>query len=168
MNYCTYTVTAPRGYMGVHLYPQSHHFLPPFCTASPSAPTRGVCFLSPVNAVLTVISSRVISTLARLQWSHSTSRCLLWQSKFSGSGHKSMVNRNSSSSSAVFILMAALKTTGDWLQGSGLVQALVQAEITSAGTADSFLRASHISQEGTSGYSSSTVDTAEAGLRPLP
>jgi len=64
--------------------------------------------------------------------------------------------------------MAALKTTGDWLQGSGLVQALVQAEITSAGTADSFLRASHISQEGTSGYSSSTVDTAEAGLRPLP
>jgi len=56
--------------------------------------------------------------------------------------------------------MAALKMTGDWLQGSVLVQALVQAEITSAGTADSFLRASHVSQEGTSGYSSSTVDAA--------
>jgi len=42
--------------------------------------------------------------------------------------------------------MAALKTMGDWLQGSGWVQALVQAEITSAGTADSFLRASHVSR----------------------
>jgi len=71
---------------GEHLYPQSHHFLPLFCTASPSAPARGVCFLSPVNVVLTVISSRVISTLARLQWSHSTSRCLLWRCKFSESG----------------------------------------------------------------------------------
>ena len=44
------------------------------------------------------------------------------------------------------IEMAALKTLGDWLQGSGWVQALVQAEITSAGTADSFLRASHVSR----------------------
>jgi len=35
---------------------------------------------------------------------------------------------------------AALKTVGEWLQGSGWVQALVQAEITSAGTVDSFLR----------------------------
>ena len=44
------------------------------------------------------------------------------------------------------IEMAALKTVGEWLQGSGWVQALVQAEITSAGTVDSFLRASHISR----------------------
>lgn len=42
------------------------------------------------------------------------------------------------------IEMAALKTLGDWLQGSGWVQALVQAEIATAGTADSFLRASHV------------------------
>ena len=39
------------------------------------------------------------------------------------------------------IEMAALKT-----QGSGWVQVLVQAEITSAGTADSFLLASHVSR----------------------
>ena len=39
------------------------------------------------------------------------------------------------------IEMAALKTLGNWLQGSGWVQALVEAEIASAGTADSFLRA---------------------------
>ena len=31
----------------------------------------------------------------------------------------------------------------DWLQGSGWTQALVQADITTAGTADSFLRAAH-------------------------
>jgi len=42
------------------------------------------------------------------------------------------------------IEMAALRTLGDWLQGSGWVQALVQAEIATAGTADSFLRASHV------------------------
>jgi len=36
------------------------------------------------------------------------------------------------------IEMAALKTLGDWLQGSGWVQALVQAEITKCrGSADS-------------------------------
>ncbi len=40
--------------------------------------------------------------------------------------------------------MAALKTLGDWLKGSGLVQALVQAGITTSGTADSFLRATHV------------------------
>lgn len=42
------------------------------------------------------------------------------------------------------IEMAALKTVGDWLKGSGWVQALVQADITTAGTADSFLRAAHV------------------------
>ena len=40
--------------------------------------------------------------------------------------------------------IAALKTLGDWLQGSGWTYAFAQAEIASTGTADSFLRASHI------------------------
>lgn len=44
------------------------------------------------------------------------------------------------------IKMAALKTLGDWLQGSGWVQALVQAEIATSGTADSFLRAAHVAR----------------------
>ena len=39
------------------------------------------------------------------------------------------------------IEMAALKTIGDWLQRSGWAQALVQAEIATAGTADSLCRA---------------------------
>ena len=41
------------------------------------------------------------------------------------------------------IEMAALKTLGDWLRGSAWVQALVQTEIATPGTADSFLRAAH-------------------------
>lgn len=44
------------------------------------------------------------------------------------------------------IEMATLKTIGDWLKGSGWVQALVQAEIATAGTADSFLRATHVAR----------------------
>ena len=42
--------------------------------------------------------------------------------------------------------MTALKTAGDWLSGSGWVEALVQANIASAGTADSFLRAAHVAR----------------------
>ena len=44
------------------------------------------------------------------------------------------------------IEIAALKTLGDWLRGSGWVQALVQAEIATPGTADSFLRAAHVTR----------------------
>jgi len=42
------------------------------------------------------------------------------------------------------IEMAALKTIGDWLENSGWAQALVQAEITTAGIADSLHKASHV------------------------
>ena len=42
------------------------------------------------------------------------------------------------------IEMAALKTIGDWLQGSGWAQTLVQAEIATARTADSLYRAAHV------------------------
>lgn len=41
------------------------------------------------------------------------------------------------------IEMASLKVIGDWLEDSGWVEALVQA---SAGTAESFLKASHVTQ----------------------
>ena len=42
------------------------------------------------------------------------------------------------------IELAAWKTVGDWLDGSGWTDALVRADIASSGTADSFLKASHI------------------------
>ena len=44
------------------------------------------------------------------------------------------------------IEMAALKAVGDWLKGSGWVQTLVQTGITTVGTADSFLRAAHVTR----------------------
>ncbi|KAK6169757.1 hypothetical protein SNE40_020746 [Patella caerulea] len=44
------------------------------------------------------------------------------------------------------IEMAVLKTIGDWLSGSGWTQALVQAGIAKSGTADSFLKASHVAR----------------------
>ena len=42
--------------------------------------------------------------------------------------------------------MVALKTLGDWLEGNGWVQALVQADIVSPGIADSFLKATHVAR----------------------
>ena len=42
------------------------------------------------------------------------------------------------------IEMAALKIIGNWLQGSGWTQALVQANITRVGKADSLCRATHV------------------------
>lgn len=44
------------------------------------------------------------------------------------------------------IEMATLKTLGDWLKGICWVQALVQADITTPGTADSFLQAAQVSR----------------------
>ena len=44
------------------------------------------------------------------------------------------------------IKMAGLKVIGDWLEDSGWVEALVQAKVASTGTADSFLKASHVTR----------------------
>jgi hypothetical protein len=44
------------------------------------------------------------------------------------------------------IELAVLKTIGDWLKGSGWTSAVEQSNLASAGTADSFLKASHISR----------------------
>ena len=41
------------------------------------------------------------------------------------------------------IEMAALNVIGDWLEYSGWIEALVQANVASAGTAESFLKAAH-------------------------
>ena len=42
--------------------------------------------------------------------------------------------------------MTALKAIGKWLEGSGWTSALVQANVASSGTADSFLKATHVSR----------------------
>ena len=45
------------------------------------------------------------------------------------------------------IEMAALKVLGDWLDDSRWIEALVQANVESAGTAESFLKASHVKRK---------------------
>ncbi|VDH98119.1 Hypothetical predicted protein [Mytilus galloprovincialis] len=42
--------------------------------------------------------------------------------------------------------MAAFKTLGSWLEDSGWTSVLVNAPVTSPGTADSFLKASHVTK----------------------
>ena len=44
------------------------------------------------------------------------------------------------------IEMCSLKLIGDWLEDSGWVEALVQAKVSSPGTADSFVKVSHITR----------------------
>jgi len=44
------------------------------------------------------------------------------------------------------IEMAMLKLLGDWLKDSGWTNALVQADIASSGTANSFIHASHVTK----------------------
>ena len=44
------------------------------------------------------------------------------------------------------IEMAILKVLGDWLDGSGWIGALVQANIASSGTADSFIKVNHVTK----------------------
>jgi len=44
------------------------------------------------------------------------------------------------------IEMAALITIGEWLEDSGWTAAIVQAKIASAGTADSYIKAMHVSR----------------------
>jgi hypothetical protein len=44
------------------------------------------------------------------------------------------------------IEMAAFKTLGDWMAGSGWPEALSRAKVASSGTADSFLKASHVTR----------------------
>ena len=44
------------------------------------------------------------------------------------------------------IEMCCLKMIGEWLQDNGWVEAIVQAKVASPGTADSFLKATHVSR----------------------
>ena len=46
----------------------------------------------------------------------------------------------------LYIEMAAFKVLGEWLETSGWTHALSQAEVASSGTADSFLKASHVTK----------------------
>ena len=68
---------------------------------------------------------------------------MLCPSRFSGSSLIS-TDKFDVMFGGLHIEMAALKMVGDWLKRSGWVQALVQANITTTGTADSFSCAAHV------------------------
>ena len=42
--------------------------------------------------------------------------------------------------------MAAFKVLGEWLDGSGWVNALIDADVATPGTAESFLKVSHLAK----------------------
>ena len=46
----------------------------------------------------------------------------------------------------IYIICVLFQLLGDWLENSGWTDALVQANIASSGTADSFIRASHVTK----------------------
>ena len=46
----------------------------------------------------------------------------------------------------VSFYFVCMQVLGDWLEDSGWISALVQADIASTGTADSFIRASHVTK----------------------
>ena len=46
----------------------------------------------------------------------------------------------------IYIICVLFQLLGDWLENSGWTDALIQANITSSGTADSFIRASHVTK----------------------
>ena len=130
---------------GLHTIPgaRSNYHLANFTASSvPWVHTRSQCWDTPW-----MWSEMPFSTSARakcLLWP-SIIHCLLLQSIYSGSGWKHMGKTTWwLMFGGLHIEMAALKTLGDWLQGSGWTHALSQAEIATAGTADSFLQASHV------------------------
>lgn len=72
---------------------------------------------------------------------------MLWQSTFNGPGLRPMGRTNMPSCLAVSTLRWQPGIYfGDYLEGSGWTSELVEAGIASSGTADSFLRAPHLTR----------------------
>ena len=46
----------------------------------------------------------------------------------------------------IYIICVLFQLLGDWLEDSGWTDALIQANIASSGTADSFIRANHVTK----------------------
>jgi len=105
--------------------------LPLFTESAHTVAMNAVEHLNPGQIPVVTFDQPLFSLAKQIQWK--------WPQEYGEEKFVILFGR-------LHIEMAALKTVGDWLQGSGWVQALVQAEITSAETADSFLRASHVSR----------------------
>ena len=71
-----------------------------------------------------------------------------WPNRYCGTGQMLMERAKWSLclEDCIEIEMSAFRTIGEWLEDSGWTSALVEADITSPGTADSFLKASHLTR----------------------
>lgn len=87
-----------------------------------------VRFLNPGQVPILACDQPLYVIIKKIQWN--------WPSTY---GEKELVVMFESHTK-----LAALKAIGNWLKGSGWTNALVQAELTTPGTADSFLKAARV------------------------
>ena len=85
--------------------------------------------VNPVQTPVLTMDQPLYSLAKQIQWN--------WPDRFGESKFVLVLG-------SLHIEMAVLKTIGDWLEGSGWTTALVNAHVTSAGKAESMLRASHV------------------------
>lgn len=93
--------------------------------------SHAVRFLNPGQVPILASDQPLYAIAKKIQWN--------WPSTY---GEKELVVMFGGSHTE----LAALKAIGDWLEGSGWTNSLVQAEVTTPGTADSFLKAAHVSR----------------------
>ena len=74
-----------------------------------------------------------------------TNHCMHWQKNTVEFSRNIGENKFVIMLGGLHVEMACMKTMGDWLEGSGWTALLTEANIASFGTADSFLKAAHIS-----------------------
>jgi hypothetical protein len=96
-----------------------------------NAVKRTVQFLNPGQTPVLACDQPLYALAKKIQWQ--------WPEKH---GEQKLVVMLG----GLHIEMAALRALGDWLEGSGWTSAIAQANVASAGTADSFLKASHVSR----------------------
>lgn len=87
--------------------------------------------LNPQQIPVVTFDQPLYAIAKQVQWN--------WQADFGESHCVVMLG-------GLHIEMAAFKTLGDWLDGSGWTDSLVHAGVASIGTADSFLKAVHITR----------------------
>ena len=106
-----------------HSLPMIHHGM--------TVVKQAVQFLNPGQTPVLACDQPLFALAKEIQWK--------WPESF---GEDQMVIMLG----GLHIEMTCLKTIGTWLDGSGWVQALVTAEVTTAGRADALLQASHVTR----------------------
>ena len=92
---------------------------------------KAVTYLNPGQTPVLACDQPIYAMAKKIQWN--------WPSTYGESSIVMMFG-------GLHTELAALKALGTWIEGSGWTSALVQAGITTPGTADSFLKASHVSR----------------------